>query len=87
MSSAGIAREYRRHLYRKNPQCEPPVGVVVQTWVPSELVVQVVFEDGALVLDTSIHPKHESAAKTASARIVLVMFRMRISTYSNNCIA
>ena len=64
--------------YSQNDQCEPPVGWVVQTWVPSELVVQVVCEDAGVLLDTSIHPRHENAARIASTRIVLVRFSMRI---------
>jgi hypothetical protein len=42
--------------YRKNPQCEPPVGFEVQVWVPSALVVQVVLVDGGELLEMSIHP-------------------------------
>jgi hypothetical protein len=64
--------------YSQKCQCDPPVGWLVQVWVPSALVVQVVCEDGAVLLETSIHPRHENAARTTSTRIMLVMFRMRI---------
>jgi hypothetical protein len=56
--------------YRKNPQCEPPVGFEVQVWVPSLLVVQVVLVDGGELLETSIHPQRANAATNASARMM-----------------
>ena len=64
--------------YRKNPQCEPPVGFEVQVWVPSALVVQVVLVDGGELLEMSIHPQHANAATNASARMMLLRFKMRI---------
>jgi hypothetical protein len=63
--------------YRKNPQCEPPVGFEVQVWVPSLLVVQVVLVDGGELLETSIHPHKANAATNASARMMLLRL-MRI---------
>jgi hypothetical protein len=56
--------------YRKNPQCEPPVGFEVQVWVPSLAVVQVVLVDGGELLETSIHPHKAKAATNASARMM-----------------
>jgi hypothetical protein len=58
--------------YRKNPQCDPPVGFELQVWVPSVLVVQVVLVDGGVLLETSIHPEQANAATMASARKMLL---------------
>jgi hypothetical protein len=40
--------------------------------------VQVVLDDGWLVLEMSIHPQHANAATNASARMMLLRFKMRI---------
>jgi hypothetical protein len=63
----------RRANYRKNPQCDPPVGCVVQVEVGGtpgllSVVVQVVLDDGGVLLEISIHPQQANAATTASAR-------------------
>jgi hypothetical protein len=40
----------------------------VQVWTPLLSVVQVVFDDGGVLLETSIHPQQANAATNASAR-------------------
>ena len=65
-------RSSRGANYRKNPQCDPPVGCVVQVEVggapePLSVVVQVVLDDGGVLLEMSIHPQQASAATSASA--------------------
>ena len=59
--------------YRKKPQCDPPVGCVVQVEVagtsgPLSVVVQVVLDDGGVLLEMSIHPQQANAATSISAR-------------------
>src|SRR5579872_1360804 len=71
--------------YRKNDQCEPPVGFEVQVWVPSAAVVQVVLVDGGVLLETSIQPQHANAATMASVRMMLLMFRIPIGIHCNDC--
>jgi len=72
-----------RSDYRKNDQCEPPVGFEVQVVVggtpgPLSVEVQVVLEDGGVLLEMSIHPQHANAATIARTRTLLIMFKMRI---------
>jgi hypothetical protein len=69
--------------YRKKCQRDPPVGVVVQVDVggtpgPLSVVVQVVLEDGGVLLETLIHPQQPTAARIARARKPLVRFKIRI---------
>jgi hypothetical protein len=40
----------------------------VQVWAPLLSVVQVVFDDGGVLLETSIHPQQANAATNASTR-------------------
>lgn len=54
------------------------MGCVVQVWLPLVFVVQVVLDDGGVLLETSIHPPNISAATIARALKVLVRFKMRI---------
>jgi len=70
--------------HRKNPQCDPPVGCVVQVELggtpgPLSVEVQVVLDDGGVLLEMSTHPQQANAATTASAR--RMFFRLiRMST-------
>jgi hypothetical protein len=72
----------RKQNYRKNDQCDPPVGCEVQVVVggtpgPLSVVVQVVLDDGGVLLETLMHPQQPTATTTTSARKMLLrLFRI-----------
>ena len=79
LRSAGI--NLRKPNYRKNDQFDPPVGFEVQVWVPSLLVVQVVLDDGGVLLETSIHPQQANAPTIMSARKKLLRLVRIVHTF------